>query len=670
MNFQKNTIARQLKLPLSLCTLALSCTMLFSSEAALANNQSVKITKKPFEYCQINGLRPEECDDPFDWDDCNLDWCDQDDEAEPDDTDDDSEPDDDGEGNDDETPDDDGEGDGDETPDDDDGDGDGNGTPTGNGTAIGNCPSGNESADNTIYQVSHEKAFAASRFLTQASMGANHATITQVAKLGHEAWVEQQFNLPVSKHQPYTNCMSSVFESYGNEETAGAIFGDPVFFKRFAWWTQTITAPDILRQRVAMALSEIMVVSDKVGILGEAQYGLPGYYDMLLNHSFGNFRDLLFDVTMSPVMGTYLSHVNNAKFNPTTGTFPDENYAREVMQLFSIGLFELNPDGTRKKDANGADIPTYDNNKIREFARVFTGLSYAGPEAHFGQIVDDEYYWFQDPMQMFSEYHDSGSKSLLNAKVLPANQDPMKDINDAVDNLFNHPNVGPFIGTLLIKRLVTSNPSPAYVARVTQAFNGINGGPRGDMKALIKAILFDVEAQNANRIREPFIRLVQLYRTFNATSVDGTFNIFGDQEQEHVQQHALSSPSVFNFFQSNFAPNGEIKDQGLTAPEFQIINSSTILSYKNYLFFVLLEGGVAYNDNYAPIELNLSVETELAQNPGKLVDHLDMLLTYGTLSSNTRTTIIDAITQLDNNKERALFAVYLMMISPDYTAAI
>ncbi|MCJ8270233.1 MAG: DUF1800 domain-containing protein, partial [Psychrosphaera sp.] len=527
--------------------------------------------------------------------------------------------------------------------------------------------------DPTVFNVSKAQANKASRFLNHATLGVNYATITQVATMGEAAWIAAQFNQPIGKHLPYSQCLLAAYMAYDNFEKADAVFGDPVEFRRFAWWTQVMTAPDLLRQRVAMSLSEIFVVSDNVGKLKDELEPLPGYYDMLLTNSFGNFRDLLYSVTMHPSMGVYLSHVNNAKANEQKGFFPDENYAREVMQLFSIGLFELNPDGSRKKDEQNQDMPTYNNETIREFAKVFTGLSYSGAEAEFGDQGDEGYSYFAAPMKMFEAHHDSSAKHLLNGVTLAAGQKGMDDINAAIDNLFNHANVGPFIGQLLIKRLVTSNPSPAYIARVSMAFNGDGETPRGDMKNLISAILTDPEAQSAqaNKLREPFLRIVQLYRAFNATSSDRSFNNEGGEIQEHINQFALSSPSVFNFFQPHFAPNGELKAAGMVAPEFQIVNSSTVIGIKNYLHGALLgEMTLLTPETFAPVQFDLNYEIALAADPDKLIDHLDAVLTYGTLTTNSRQAIHTAITGVSQAKKRVLLGIYLMMVSPDYAAAL
>jgi len=249
--------------------------------------------------------------------------------------------------------------------------------------------------------------------------------------------------------------------------------GDPAGYEakdqffHSAFTNYAMTGEDLLRARVALALSEIFVISE-VGALDGEPLGWASYYDLLLQHSFGNYRDLLYDITLHPCMGVYLTHLNNPKTDTTQNQFPDENYAREVMQLFSIGLYELNLDGSRKLDTAGNFIPTYDLGEIEEFAKVFTGLSW-GDRNEFGKRFPVSELGLTIPMQMFDEEHEPGSKQLLNGFVVPDRNpvDGLADLNDAIDNLFNHPNVGPFLARLLIQRLVKSNPSPDYISRVT-----------------------------------------------------------------------------------------------------------------------------------------------------------------------------------------------------------
>ncbi len=475
-----------------------------------------------------------------------------------------------------------------------------------------------------------------------------------------------------------------------DEESERCEGDDPLEFEDFegnasdyAWYQQVVNGPDPVRQRVATALSEIFVISRTAEEVAEHS-GLRGsYYDMLLRHSFGNFRNLLLDVTLHPGMGIYLSHANNARSNPELGTFPDENYAREVMQLFTIGLYELNPDGSYRLGDNNAPVPTYDNDDIREFAKVFTGLTFNGPNPLFSNLPEPESREadFSLPMIMVEEYHEPGEKFLLNGMVVPAGQAGMQDIEAAVDNLFNHPNVGPFIGRQLIQRLVTSNPSPEYVARVSAAFNGESGSPRGDMKAVLRAILLDEEARQApelnpsyaGRLREPMLRHIHILRAFGATSETG--EVVGNAAiGEAIGQFLLSAPSVFNFFQPSFSPNGEVRDAGLVAPEFQITTTDSIVGITNMSDFMTFGEEVTFFDGglsfLSRSYLQLDEEIALAGSASALVDRLNIVLTHGTLRQETRDVIIAAVEQLEDPRDRVYRAVFLITISPDYAISL
>lgn len=516
---------------------------------------------------------------------------------------------------------------------------------------------------------------AAARLASRATFGMPWEDIRAIDQAGENAWLEAQFDTPPSRHD---TVVSDLMARAARGELS-ALDPDPTrlegLFSRLAWWHTTLTAPDQLRQRVAFALSEIFVVSDNVDLLFQSPYALSNYYDTLLEHAFGNFRDLLLEVTLHPAMGVYLSHIQNAKADPEANTFPDENYAREVMQLFSIGLFELNPDGSERLDDMGRPIPTYDNDDIREFAKVFTGLSWGGGNNAFRAYRPN----FREPMRMFEEYHDSSEKRLLRGTVLPAGQSGMQDIEAAADNLFQHPNVGPFIGRQLIQRLVSSNPSPDYVARVAAAFDGEDGSPRGDLRATIRAVLLDPEARAVpdpdrprGKLREPLLRLIATLRQLNTSSPDGFYANAGFYVQEQIQQHPLSSPSVFNFFLPAFAPVGPIADSGLVAPEFQITNSSSIVAISNLLQGAVL--GDFLNDLREPpfsaARFDLGEYLEVADDVPALLERLDTVFTYGTLGAETRASITSAAEQLDDLELRTRVALYLLLISPDYAVEL
>lgn len=535
---------------------------------------------------------------------------------------------------------------------------------SGCGGGSGNQPPTPPPAPPTVAELN-----AASRFAAQASFGMSYADIESLASQGKETWIDRQFDLPVTDHL-------SIALDIVRRRDAGEFdqFEEDIeyliFARRLAWWHRSITADDVLRQRVAFALSEIFVVSDNVDDLIVYPTALSDYYDTLLTHAFGNYRDLLRAVTLHPSMGIYLSHVNNRRSDPANNTFPDENYAREVMQLFSIGLFELNIDGSLRLDGNNEPIPTYSNVEIREFAKIFTGLSFGGPGAFFGRQLP----YFLAPMDMFDAEHEPGPKYLLNGTVVPAGQTGMQDIDAAIDNLFNHPNVGPFIGKQLIQRLVTSNPSPAYIERVARAFNGDSTGVRGDMRAVMRALLLDPDATATptslagfGKLREPVVRYATILRQFGANSDDGFIANLGYFLQELGKQHPLSAPSVFNFFLPDHSPSGEIANAGLVAPEFQITTSNSIVGISNLIDIVILAGFVTdAPEPFAPVSLDFQEYIDIGSDIDALLDRLDIVLTAGTLDSATRQAVETIVSELDDLDLRVRIAVYMILLSSDY----
>ncbi len=534
---------------------------------------------------------------------------------------------------------------------------------------------------------------ASSRFLAQATLGADYETIVATADKGFTTWLEEQLAMPVDfTLLGYCNELIQRHKDHltANGEDPSGFAGSWVnSYFLYSWWKYAMTEPDVLRARVALALSEIVVVS-AVPDFKTQPLGLASYYDLLVKHAFGNYRDLLYDVTLHPIMGHYLTHRNNRKTDLSKNRFPDENYAREIQQLFTIGLYELNIDGTRKLDEEGNPIPTYDNDDIAEFAKIFTGLSW-GDRTSFGKCcAEDAYYSYTIPMQMFNSQHEPGEKTLLNGTVVP-NRDPVDgiaDINDALDNLFNHPNVGPFLARRLIQRLVTSNPSPNYIARVATAFNDNGQGVRGDMKAVVSAILTDPEARactlNTNyssKLKEPMIRHVQLLKSFNANGplgdyVDGIFGSFYGA----TEQRPLYSPSVFNFFLPNFQPIGAIAGADLVAPEFQITHASTTIGYTNevhkWIFDnKLVRGGTIFPDGPSAdgdnkVVLDIAHELSLieAGKIDELIERLNLVLVHGQMSEETKTIIKNAMIEVavEGTAFQLDIAMYLTLISPDY----
>ena len=543
------------------------------------------------------------------------------------------------------------------------------------------------SADKTIRGQGLEgKLMEASRFLAQSTFGASPELIHEVAEVDIINWLDQQIETPtilmLGETQTVFQDVNRWFLEQGGDSLELSQWPSWLHFN-YAWWDANTRNKDLLRQRIAFALSEIFVISIRSELEGYGE-GLASYYDIFLRNAFGNYRDLLREVSLHPCMGFFLSHLNNPRSNPEENIHPDENYAREVRQLFSIGLYELNADGTRKQDSFGQDVPTYGQDEIKEFAKVWTGLSIGAvlPDMH----TDEPYFGMgiygadlTTPMKMYEEYHEPGEKKLLNGKIIPAGQSGMQDIDDAIDNLFLHPNVGPFIGTQLIQRLVKSNPSPQYVARVTAVFNDNGNGTRGDLAAVIKAILLDEEARTCTwmnddsqgKLREPFIRYTHFVRALDVEQYYGRHWNAGYNFWEATGQMVFGAPSVFNFFLPHFIPNGPIADAEMVAPEFQIHNSRTSVSMMNQINAWAVYGSVMHSwEEYDPGSyLNIDELRDLAQDPETLVNQLDLLMTHGRLSDLTRSIIKTALEGLfegDYRDDRVRLALYLIMISPDY----
>ncbi len=510
---------------------------------------------------------------------------------------------------------------------------------------------------------------AASAFASRTTFGMPYEGIVEIAEKRHEAWLDEQLAMEPTSHLEFADELVRRRDA-GEFKPADDGILLTITFWRGTWWNRAMTAPDQVQQRIAYALSQIFVVSD-IDILRDNPPALTSYMDTLLEGSTGNFKDLLLNVALHPAMGIYLSHVNNRKADPENNIFPDENFAREVMQLFSIGLFELNDDATHKRDLDGNLIPTYDSEDIREYAKVFTGLSYSGPNAWFGRWRP----YFREPMQMFEEHHSPGPKHLLGGVVVPEGQSGMEDIELAIESLFNHPNVGPFIGRQLIQRLTTSNPSPAYIERVTNAFNGDTTGVRGDMKAVIKAILLDPEVTNPpipnsfGKMREPVLRLTALARQFNAECEDGLFYNNGYTMNYHGQQHPLNAPSVFNFYSPFHSPAGALAENNLVAPEFQITTATSVINMVNLMDLGLFHDEKLFSPSepFTPTEIKLDDYVEIAGNVDALIDRLDIVMTAGKLDEATRLRIKLGVESIGTNAlDRARHAIYLFAMSPNY----
>ncbi len=504
-------------------------------------------------------------------------------------------------------------------------------------------------------------ATEAFRFLNQATFGATEEEVNRLQEMGIEAWLDEQFMAPVSVQLPHVQSLP-VPDFFGELQT------DRVDI----WFRNALHGDDQLRQRVAFALSQIMVVSQQ-GALINGPYALADYYDMLAQNAFGNYRELLEDVTLHPAMGVYLSMLGNERPNDARNIRPDENYAREVMQLFSIGLVELALDGSQVLDAQGVPVPSYDQAVIEGFSHVFTGWSWAGGN-DFRQASPSLENQVM-PMQLYPDFHDTGAKALLNGVVLPAGQAGEQDLADALDNIFNHPNVGPFIAIRLIQRLVTSNPSPDYIARVAQVFNDNGAGQRGDLGAVVRAILLDEEARPESptefdgKIKEPLLRVTQLWRNYDAQSLSGGYPLI--QASFLFGQGPLQSPSVFNFFSPFYAPPGEISEAGRVAPELQIATEYQNTVVTNFM----LQQAFQFNqtsDNLraGDVFIDISEEIALADDIDALIDRVAEKLLGGEISSVLREELAGMLERIPANERelRAADAVYFIAASPEYAA--
>jgi hypothetical protein len=465
---------------------------------------------------------------------------------------------------------------------------------------------------------------------------------------------------------------------------------------------------------MAWSLSQIFVVStvgnsifnnDNVGMSGQGRWqGISDYYDKMVGNAFGNYRNLIGDVTLHPVMGRYLSHARNPKGDGIS-LFPDENYAREVMQLFTIGLNELNVDGTWKTDGNGEPIPTYDNADIENFAKVFTGLSYEPntPTPNSYQGFEGSATNFNQPMIMYEDYHDTGSKTLLNGTILSGGQSGMHDINDGLDNLFNHDNVGPFMARRVIQRLVMSNPSKTYIQAVAEAFNDNGSGVRGDLSAVLKTVLLHSEAitsltvqsSETSRLREPVLRYASLLRAFSPASEYFTERFMVNSSSHKFGQIPYQAPHVFNYYLPDYQPPGDIVNNipsgtipngKLFTPEYEILNAVTANQLANWMRTVtrglsstvphgsvnyyLIRNPVTSQVYYGRTNLVQNDQYSLASNPVALVDNLDLLLCGGGLSDVTKATIatnIDGIALTFGNTKlylRTKAAILGVVMSP------
>ncbi|MFO1262190.1 MAG: DUF1800 domain-containing protein [Rhodoferax sp.] len=537
----------------------------------------------------------------------------------------------------------------------------------------------------------------AARLLLQAQFSASPAEITQVLQLGYAPWLETQL-----QRQPSADALAWLeSRGYGQADAQTRYF-DHSYPADYALWRHLMTADDPVRQRMALALSEYFVVSAQGLDMPWRSHALVHYWDMLCQHAFGNFLDLLKAVTLHPAMGQYLATRGNQQENPATGRQPDENYAREVMQLFTIGLYQLHADGSAKHDALGKRIETYDQSDIVHLARVFTGYDFdqsanvvtelAGPKP---RKVGNALYT-QRPMAFLPARHSSLEVRFLGQRIAAGTPGPQA-LEQALDVLFHHPNVGPFFGRQMIQRLVTSNPSPAYVARVTNAFNNNGQGVRGDLRAVWRAILLDEEARSPatltqsdfGKIREPMLRFIQWGRTFRLRSAEGSWKI-GDLSNPATQlgQSPLRSPSVFNYFRPGYVPPSTVLAQrGATAPEFQMVHETSVAGYVNFMQGVIRRGlyvadperpdsapGPQHPKAGFDLQADYTRELELAEHVPALLGHLNLLLCAGQLSVPTLALMAQALqatplpktANAEARLNRVAGAVLMVMTAPEY----
>lgn len=532
---------------------------------------------------------------------------------------------------------------------------------------------------------------AAARFLTQATFGPTDASVQRVMDLGYSQWIDEQLRKPASSHQGNWQTLDAVAKAASGATDTTTIGGDGV---TYSFWRSAVAGDDQLRQRVAFALSQIFVISLQDGNVGNNPRAVANYLDMLATKGLGNYRDLLEGVSLHPMMGMYLTSLGNRKADPKTGRVPDENYAREVMQLFSVGLLQLNADGSVKMNGS-VPAETYTPADIAGLAKVFTGWSWACPVAPsattstcFGNgstngQSDPER--TTKPMINYPQYHSPEEKKFLTA-VIPAGTDGATSLKTALDTLANHPNVGPFLGRQLIQRLVASNPSPAYVSAVAQVFNDNGSGVRGDMKAVVKAILTHPEARTlstkSGKVREPVLRLSALMRAFNFKSDSGYYKIgTTDNPGTQLGQTVMRSPTVFNFYRPGYVPPGSATEAAkLEAPELQISHETTAAGYVNFMRDTVA-GNIGASGgplNRRDVQIDYGPELALADKPSELVARVNAKLMYGTMPAALKTLITDAVTgitipptgtqtQIDGAKRnRVNAAIFLTLVSPEF----
>ena len=553
------------------------------------------------------------------------------------------------------------------------------------GTTVAGGSSGPLGQSRTYVTPSND--FDAARFLLQSQLSASEADIASVRSLGYAGWLATQMQAPVA----------TTAWDWLNQRGYGVVdanlFVDQTYMVDYALWWQLFNSPDGLRKRVALALSEIMVVSAYSFNFAWGGHLAAGWWDMLSSNAFGNYRKLLEDVTLSPARGLFLNLKGSLKEN-ASGRQPDENYAREVMQLMTIGLVKLNPDGSIIS-SGGVPVETYTQADVTSLARVFSGYDLdqsANVPTVVGTRTISNTAFARLPMVLNAANHSTLDANVLGTAI-PGSTEGNAARKIALDTLFNHANVGPFIGRQLIQRLVTSNPSPAYVARVSAAFADNGKGVRGDIAAVVAAVLLDDEARGPaglssptfGRLREPMLRFVQWGRTFGLTSAKGSWKIGDQSSANQLGQSPLRSPSVFNFFRPGYVPpSTAIASASMVAPEFQLVNETTVSTYVNFMQVATRTGmyvngpdvpqAASTAQNGVDLTAAYTAERALVTDAAALVARLNLLLAAGQLSADTVSLIVAGVnsiavtaTSTDTVKlARIGAAVLMVMASPEY----
>ena len=530
----------------------------------------------------------------------------------------------------------------------------------------------------------------AARFLQQAQFSSTVEEIASARNKGYVMWLATEFSRPLGP----TGWDWLEARGYGVANSQSYYFN--MYPAEFMLWQQLLSGPDPVRRRMALALSEFFVASMSSAEFTWRSHAYASWWDMLTRNAFGNFRQLLEDVTLHPAMGWFLNTKGNQKEDTRTGRVPDENYAREVMQLFTIGLYELNLDGTLKRN-NGQPIDSYTQSDVTNLARVFTGYDFDtsdGVRIPVDSYTIESRTFASKPMALNASRHSNLAATFLRTTI-PANTPGKAALGTALDTLFNHPNVGPFFARQMIQRLVTSNPSAAYVAHVAAAFNDNGKGVRGDLKAVWAAILLHDEARGPQtlasntfgKLREPMLRFIQWARTFGAQSAAGSWKVFElSNPSSQLGQSPLRAPSVFNFFRPGYVPpNTTLTASGATAPEFQLVNETTVGGYLNFMQDVIQRGincpepGVpqaAYTNYQYDVKATYSREMSLVTDATALIRHLSLVLTAGQIAPGSdnellmvnalNATPVTASSSADVKQRRVWAAVLMIMACPQY----